>query len=91
MKRSHGGFSKHSRNLKASKTPVNRQLANFDAGTKVRLNYNPAFLGGRPNALRFNNRVGVVLSKQGSCFKVEFNDGGKRKMLVVANVHLKKV
>ncbi|HLC38246.1 MAG TPA: hypothetical protein VJI71_02225 [Candidatus Norongarragalinales archaeon] len=90
MKRSHGGFSKHSRNLHASKATASRQLMDFKVGTKVVLSFNPAFLRGRPNALRFNNRAGVVAAKQGRSFKIEFMDGGKKKALVVANVHLKK-
>ena len=91
MKRSHGGYSKRSRNLSSSKTPVNRRLAEFEAGAKVRLNFNPTFLKGRPNALRFNNRIGMVVQKQGRAFKIEFNDGNKKKTLVVANVHLKRI
>ncbi|MFH1056404.1 MAG: 50S ribosomal protein L21e [Candidatus Micrarchaeota archaeon] len=90
MKRSHGGFSKESRVLKSEKTPVSRRLASFQIGSVVRLVFNPSFLQGRPNALRFNNKAGVVVGKQGGSFVMEFADGGKKKKLVVANVHLKK-
>ena len=91
MKRSHGGFSKHSRNLKTRKASVNRQLVEFAVGSRVRIAYNPSFLRGRPNALRFNNRIGVISGKQGRSFKIEFLDGGKKKQLVIANVHLIRV
>ncbi len=92
MKRSHGGYSKSSRNVSGRKTPVNVLLANFDLGTKVRLFFNPSFLAGRPNSLRFNHKIGVVKGKRGrSNFEIEFMDGNKKKMLVVANAHLKLV
>ena len=79
MKRSHGGYSKRSRSLTAAKAPANRLLADFKAGTRVRLTFNPLFLKGRPNALRFNNKIGVVLKKQGGSFEMEFFDGNKKK------------
>lgn len=91
MKRSHGGYSKSSRNLKAVKPSTNKQLVDFKLGTKVIISFNPAFLHGRPNALRFNNRIGMVVSKQGRSFKIDFMDGNKKKSLVIANVHLKRV
>ena len=91
MKRSHGGFSKRSRNLHSARATAGRQLVNFKAGTRVLISFNPSFLNGRPNTLRFNNRIGVVAGKQGRSFKIDFEDGGKKKTLVVANVHLKKV
>ncbi len=90
MKRSHGGYSKSSRNLKAEKVPSSHLLADFAVGTKVMIRFNPMFLQGRPNALRFNNKYGVVAAKQGRSFKIDFFDGNKKKSLVVANVHLKK-
>ena len=76
MKRSHGGYSKSSRNVSARKTPVNQSLANFSLGSKVRIFFNPSFLGGRPNALRFNHKIGVVKAKRGRAnFEIEFMDG----------------
>jgi ribosomal protein L21E len=90
MKRSHGGISKRGRNVKARKTPINRLLQQFAEGQKVLISFNPSFLKGRPNSLRFNNRFGVVVKKQGGSFKIEFKDGNKTKTLVIANVHLKK-
>jgi len=90
VKRSHGGVSKRSRNLRVSKQSVSKLLAEFKAGAAVRLCFNPAFLKGRPNSLRFNNRVGIIAGKRGKAFEVEFSDGGKKKTLVVANVHLQK-
>ena len=66
-------------------------MKQFAAGEKVMLSFNPSFMKGKPNSLRLNNRIGVVIGKQGGSFKVEFKDGNKTKMLVLANVHLKKV
>lgn len=91
MKRSHGGYSKSSRNVSTRKTPANRLLADFSVGSRVRIFFHPSFLAGRPNSLRFNHKLGVVKGKRGGAFEVEFNDGGKTKTLVITNVHLKKV
>lgn len=90
MKRSHGGISKRGRNVTSRKTPITDFLKEFKAGEAVRLDFNPTYLKGRPNSLRLNHRVGVVVAKQGASFRIEFNDGNKKKTLVVANVHLKK-
>ena len=40
---------------------------------------------------RIQGRTGTVLGKQGNFFVIEFNDGGKKKKLVIESSHLKKL
>ena len=93
MKRSHGGNSKHSRNLVApkKKVTVSRKLALLPDGARVRIKVNPQYLAGRVATLRFNNKIGTVAGKQGNCYVVDFKDGNKPKQLVIANVHLERM
>ncbi len=92
MKRSHGSNSKRSRNfVSKGRLAITRQLVRFEVGDKVRFDANPAALKGKPNTLRFNNRLGIVDAIQGRAYKVKFMDGNKQKMLVVSNMHLVKV
>ncbi len=88
MKRSHGPNSKHSRRLRSTgRMTVRRQLLAFNAGQKVRITVTPVYKRGKVH-LRFNGRSGTVLGKQGDAYIVELMDGGKRKTLVIRNVHL---
>ncbi len=92
MKKSHGGYSSRSRLLKAkSRLSAARHLQEFKEGERVRIDVNPSFLHGKPNTLRFNRRVARVVRKQGSAYVIELNDLGKKKQLVLSNIHLKKL
>jgi len=92
MKKSHGGYSSRSRRLKAKpRLSAAKQLQEFKEGERVRIDANPSFLCGRLNTLRFNGRIARVVRKQGSAYVVELSDLGKRKQLVLSNVHLKKI
>ena len=89
MKRSHGSYSKHSRDFKSKgRLSITRQLVRFEVGDKVRFDADPASLKGRLNTLRFNHKLGIVAAKQGKAYKVSFMDGGKEKHLVVSNMQL---
>ncbi|MFH1780066.1 MAG: hypothetical protein ABH803_02890 [Candidatus Micrarchaeota archaeon] len=90
MKRSHGGFSKHSRNLTARNTTVSRILSVFKPGENVRINVNQRFLRGRLEALRFNHRIGVVEGKQGRALVLKVMDGRKPKTIIVSSVHVER-
>ncbi len=88
MKRSHGSYSKHSRNLSAKpKETIRSHLAAFAVGDRVRLVANPNTKDGRP-FLRFNGRIGVVAGKRGAAYHVTVNDGDKPKALVISSRHL---
>lgn len=91
MKRSHGSYSKGSRNLKSKgRQSAVARLKEFKTGARVLLDINPVYNEGR-QPLRFNGRVGVVEGKQGSAYKVTIKDGGKPKTFFIANVHLRPV
>jgi len=92
MKRSHGGHSKRSRNLRSQgKVSIGRALKAFKTGDRVRIIVDPAHLKGRLAMLRFNNCIGVVKGKQGNAYKIDFWDGAKEKHLVLSNYHLNAV
>jgi len=92
MKRSHGAYSKHSRNfVSKGRLAITRQLVRFEVGDKVRFDANPSAQKGKLNTLRFNKRLGMVAATQGKAYKVRFMDGNKEKFLVVSNMHLVKV
>ncbi|NUN11017.1 hypothetical protein HUU53_00005, partial [Candidatus Micrarchaeota archaeon] len=58
MKRSHGGYSKHSRNLTAGKkVTVAKRLLVLKSGDRVRIKVDPRHMAGRTQILRFNNRL----------------------------------
>jgi len=40
---------------------------------------------------RFHGRAGAVGGKQGECYKIQFKDGNKEKMLIVHPLHLRKM
>ncbi len=90
MKKSHGGIVKRSRNMRSQgRLSAAARLRSYAVGTRVRIHVNPSVRKGMPNTLRFNNRMGVIAAKRGSCFEVALKDGGKQKMLVIGNAHLK--
>ncbi|MEM0475426.1 MAG: hypothetical protein QW343_01400 [Candidatus Norongarragalinales archaeon] len=93
MKKSKGGQVKRSRRLRSlGRLSAAARLRSFPVGARVRIRVNPSVQRGKPNTLRFNNRVGVVVGKRGSCFEVRVRDGGgkkgKEKTLFVSNAHL---
>lgn len=72
------------------KLPVTAFLKQFNAGEKVVLKAEPSYHKGL-FFLRFHGRIAVVNKKRGMCYEVAIEDGGKRKILVVNPVHLKKL
>lgn len=69
-------------------SPPQRSVQQFDAGQKVHLKIDPSSPNGRFHP-RFNGLTGEVTGKQGSAFKVQIDDRGKEKMLIVASEHLR--
>ncbi len=91
MKKSHGGYSKRSRQFKSKGTlPIRTLLAHYKEGDIVRLDPNPSLRAGQPH-LRFHGLIGRVLSRVGRAYRVAVKVGGKVKTLIVSNVHLSRV
>ncbi len=69
-------------------SPPQRAIQEYDVGQKVHLKIDPSVPDGRFHP-RFDGRTGEVLGKQGRAFKVEINDGGKDKTLIVTAAHMR--
>lgn len=69
-------------------SPPQRAIQEYDDGQKVHLTLDPSVSDGRFHP-RFNGHTGTVVGTQGRAFKVEINDGGKDKTLIVGAAHLK--
>lgn len=68
-------------------SPPQRAIAEFDEGQKVHLRLDPSTPKGQFHP-RFGGLTGEIVGTQGSAYKVEVNDGGKHKTLIVAAAHL---
>ena len=91
MKRSHGSYSKRSRNFAGKgKETIRERMSSYKNGEHVRISASPATKSGRP-FLRFNGLIGTIEGKQGFAYCVAVNDGNKRKHLVVTNRHLARL
>ena len=69
-------------------SPPQRAIQEYEEGEKVHLKIDPSVPDGRFHP-RFDGLTGEVVGKQGSVFKVEINDGGKDKTLLVAAAHMR--
>lgn len=69
-------------------SPPQRAIQEYEAGEKVHLKIDPSVPDGRFHP-RFDGHTGEVVGKQGSAFKVEINDGGKDKTLLVTAAHMR--
>ena len=81
-------FTKHYR--RKGKISLGRYFQTFEMGQKVLLDVEPAVQKGMywPG---FIGKTCVIKGIQGRCYKIEINDMGKSKTLIVHPVHLKKV
>jgi large subunit ribosomal protein L21e len=86
LKGTRGKLSNDPRERGAS--PPQRAIQEYDDGQKVHLTLDPSVSDGRFHP-RFNGHTGTVVGTQGRAFKVEINDGGKDKTLIVGAAHLK--
>ncbi|MFH1210370.1 MAG: 50S ribosomal protein L21e [archaeon] len=91
-----GGFRRKTRSkLKKpvrarGKIVIKNFFREFKSGDKVLLKAEPAV----QKAMyfpRYHAKTGTVQGKRGRCYEVSIMDGGKRKMLVIHPVHLRKV
>lgn len=80
----------YSKNIKAKgKISLKNFLREFKQGEKVNLTLEPAVLGGQYHP-RFLGKSGVVVGKQGSCYKVKIKDFDKEKELIVHPIHMRR-
>ena len=94
VRKSHGPYA-GARSLlrrRRSTPPVtpSRLLGTFDVGERVVVDIHPSVQEGRPHR-RFNGKVGVIVGRQGRAYVVEVTDGGKKKKLIVAPIHLRRL
>ncbi|GAB7020221.1 50S ribosomal protein L21e [Halostagnicola sp. A-GB9-2] len=68
-------------------SPPQRAIQDYDEGQKVHLKIDPSIPDGRFHP-RFDGQTGSVIGKQGSAFKVQINDGGKEKTVLVSAAHM---
>jgi large subunit ribosomal protein L21e len=89
VKNSRGTLSGNTRRLKGRMDiTVCQQVKTFEIGTKVIISQR-AITKGQPH-MRYNARHGKIIKKQGKCYVVEVQDGGKKKQLIASPIHLKE-
>ena len=95
MVRRIGGFRRKTR-YKLKKEKRNRgkismsnYFQSFNSGDRVSLYVEPAVQKGmyRPT---FMGKAGIITGKRGKCYEVSIKDGGKKKMLIIHPVHLRR-
>jgi len=91
-----GGFRRKTRS-KLRKSPkekgkisIRKYFQKFENDTRVCFKAEPAVQKGM-YLPRFHGKTGKVVGKTGSCYKVQFKDGKKQKIIIAHPVHLKKL
>ena len=86
-RKTRGKFKKSIR--EKGKISITRFYQEFKEGDKVRLIAEPGYQKGmyHPN---YHNKSGIILGKQGKCYKAVIKDQKKAKIIVVHPVHLRK-
>ncbi len=83
--------SKFKKNVRMKgKISIRNYLQNFNENDKVALVMEPSIHSGIFHP-RFQGDVGVIVGKQGTCYKIKIIDGKMQKYFIVHPVHLKKV
>jgi len=70
-------------------SPPQRAVEEFENGESVHLKTDPSVSDGRFHP-RFDGHTGVVIGEQGDAYKVQINDGGKDKTIIVTAAHLRR-
>lgn len=78
-------FRKEPRNK--GKLSLTKYFQTFKQGEKVLLKAEPSVHAGL-YFRRFNAKSGTISRKQGACYFVKVNDGGKTKQILVHPIHL---
>ncbi len=88
-----GGYRRKTRHKLAKRAgtrgrvSIARYLQEFSAGERVALNIEPSIHKGLFEP-KFQGKSGIVVGKQGKCYKVEIKDHTRTKRLVIHPVHL---
>ncbi|MBU2638101.1 MAG: 50S ribosomal protein L21e [Nanoarchaeota archaeon] len=91
-----GGFRRKTRSKlrknesQKGKISISRYFQSFKEGDAVILKPEPAVQNGMPFP-RFHGKSGIIIGKQGNCYKVSIKDGNMKKMLLVHPIHLLEV
>ena len=72
------------------KISLKNYLQEFQEGERVELVLDPAIHEGTFHP-RFSGKNGVIVGKQGDCYKVKVKDGDKEKTLISHPSHLREV
>ena len=82
--------SKLKKDLKQKgKISISNYLHEFKINDKVLLKAEPAVQNGM-YFTRFHGKRGIIIGKQGDCYKIKIKDFKKEKTVVVHPVHLRK-
>lgn len=90
-----GGFRRKTRSKLSKpvrsrgKIAIRSFLQKFSPGERVVLKAEPGF----QKAMyfpRFHAKTGTVVARRGRCYEVSIFDGGKKKLLVIHPVHLRR-
>ncbi len=76
-------------NREKGKISLSQYLQNFEIGERVKLSIESAVQNGMYHP-RFYGKDGIIKCRQGRCYEVMIDDGGKQKILIVHPVHLQK-
>lgn len=71
------------------KISMTKMFTKYKDGDRVVINVEPSIQHGMAFR-RFFGRVGIVKGMQGKSYKVEIQDGGKKKILLSPSVHLRR-
>jgi large subunit ribosomal protein L21e len=71
------------------KISLTAYFAKYAPGDRVVLKAEPAVQKGA-YFLRFHGRVATVMAQRGNCYELDVPDGGKRKLVIVHPVHLRR-
>jgi large subunit ribosomal protein L21e len=72
------------------KNKIMNMLKKFSKGDKVVVKIDSSVQGGMPDP-KFHGRVGKVIDFTGRAYRIEIEDFGKKKILIVNPAHLKVV
>lgn len=91
-----GGFRRKTRKIfrknirSKGKISIVKFLKKFDDNDRVVLKAEPSYQKGMYFP-RFHGKIGIVVGKQGDCYKVKIKDGKSDKVQLVHPIHLKKI
>jgi len=83
--------NKYGKNVRdKGKISIRNYLQKFEVNDKVAFKNEPAVQTGMSHP-RFQGDIGVVVAKQGNCYKIKVIDGKLEKMFIVHPVHLRRI